>query len=245
VFATRSAARAVIVPALILLALAAAGCGSDWDQVLRPPRADVSGIQVVAVFPFASWTSDPSLARTLTDQVYKVVRDSGWYATVISPEEVESELVRRRIDPRDVTGGSIAREVAAALGADGFIAGVAAYYFEDVYLGQPYVRQTDQPSVGTPWSVRQHTRVTVGLQGQMANVHTGLVVHRWEGTRTGEVTEVRDLLWSSTDPPPQSALPTPHRRHVPEARDKAVERVVEAFAADILPYYEWVRRESE
>ncbi|HEY8416708.1 MAG TPA: hypothetical protein VIK93_01590 [Limnochordales bacterium] len=244
-FPTRNAARAVTVPALIILTLALAGCSGDWEQVLRPPRADVSGIQVVAVFPFASWTSDPSLARTLTDQVYRAVRDSGWYSTVIPPEEVESELLRRRIDPRDVTGGSVAREVAAALGADGFIAGIAAYYFEDVSLDRPFVRDDGQPQVGTHWRVRQTTRVVVGLQGQMVNVHTGTVVHRWEGTRTGEVADVRDLVWSSADPPPTSALPSPHRRDVPEARDKAVRQVVEAFTADILPYYEWVRRDNE
>src|SRR5690606_39259587 len=107
----RRTTRVLLVPAVLALALVLTACGSNWEQVLRPPRADVTGIQVVAVFPFASWTVDPGLARSITDRVYRALRDSGWYE-VIPPEQVESVLVQRGVDPRSVVGGQLAAEVA-------------------------------------------------------------------------------------------------------------------------------------
>lgn len=243
-FGSRRAIRAVALPALLVLALLLAGCGGDWEQVLRPPRANVAGVQTVAIFPFASWASDPGLARSLTDRVYRAVQEANWY-DVIPPEQVESLLVQRRIDPHNVTGGAVAREVAAALGADAYIVGVADFYFEDVSYGQPYVWEDRQPHVGVRWRVRQDTTVTVGMQAQMVNVHTGATIHRWQGTRDGVMSDIRDINWMSADPPPNYALPMVHRRQVPEARNRAIANAVSAFAANILPYYEWVRRESD
>jgi len=241
---TRRRARAVVLPALLLLAVALAGCTGDYEQVLRPPRADVTGISVVAIFPFVPMSSDPGLARAFTDGVLRSLRDSGWYQ-VIPPEQVESVMAEWRVDSRQVTGGPIAREIAAELGADGFIVGIADYYFEDVALDVPYPSRGGQPEAGVNWRVDQRTSVTVGMQAQLVNVHTGAVVHRWNGQRTGEVTDVRQLLWWSADPPPRSALPSTHRRDIPKAREEAIKKAVDAFTADLLPRYEWVRRETD
>ncbi|HEY8495908.1 MAG TPA: hypothetical protein VIK98_02585 [Limnochordales bacterium] len=242
-FTTGRRGNQVVLPALLVLALALSGCTGDYEQVLRPPRADVTGISVVAVFPFASWSSDPGLARALTDGVLRSLQDSGWYQ-IIPPEQVESVMARWRVDSRQVTGGDIAREIAAELGADGFVVGIADYYFEDVALDMPYRSRGEQPEAGVNWRVDQRTSVTVGMQAQLVNVHTGLVVHRWSGQRTAEVTEVRQLLWWSAEPPPRSVLPPTHRRDIPKAREQAIQKAVDAFTADLLPRYEWVRRES-
>ena len=241
-FTTGRRGNQVVLPALLVLAVALTGCTGDYEQVLRPPRADVAGISVVAVFPFASWSSDPGLARALTEGVLRSLRDSGWYE-IIPPEQVESVMARWRVDSRQVTGGDIAREIAAELGADGFVVGIADYYFEDVSLDVPYPYRSGQPE-SVSWRVDQRTSVTVGMQAQLVNVHTGLVVHRWSGQRTAEVIEVRQLLWWSAEPPPRSVLPPTHRRDIPKAREQAIQKAVDAFTADLLPRYEWVRRES-
>ncbi len=235
--------RAVALPALLVLAVALTGCLGEYEQVLRPPRAPVQGISVVAVFPFASWSSDPGLARALTDGVTRALRNSGWYQ-VIPPEQVESAMISRRVDTRQVTGGQIARQIAQALGADAFITGIADYYLDDVSMDVPYRVQSTQPSTGTNWRVSQRTLVIVGMQAQMVRVDSGSVVHRWNGQRRSEVTETRQLNWWSADPPPRSVIPIPHRRDIPRAREEAIQRAVDAFTADILPYYEWVPVEN-
>ncbi|MFS8543287.1 MAG: hypothetical protein LOD91_05535, partial [Limnochordales bacterium] len=238
----RRTTRVLLVPAVLALALVLTACGSNWEQVLRPPRADVTGIQVVAVFPFASWTVDPGLARSITDRVYRALRDSGWYE-VIPPEQVESVLVQRGVDPRSVVGGQLAAEVAQELGADAYVAGVADYYFEDASMDAPYARPASEPQEGVQWWVRQRTMVIVGMQGHMYNVHTMQEVHRWQGQREAEVYDARQLNWVSADPPPPSVIPPVHRRDIPRAREEAIQRAVDSFAADILPRYEWTQRE--
>lgn len=230
---------------IVGLALMLAGCGAVGDT-MTPPRADVSGIQVVAVFPFTNDTSELGLEEQLVQRLVSDLYAGGWYE-VVSPERVADELARRRPSPfwafDDEQWMDMARDVTWELGADGYIVGRIGNYEEDLTVDAPYpVAALDDAEGGTAaldappeWRVVQTTEVSVAVTARLVNAHTGDIVHEQHVIGVGRVDDERLLTWALPTEPPASLLPTPHRRDVARARELALQQAFAAFAADILP----------
>lgn len=238
-----SAFRPAAALALILLGTLAAGCEGGLEQAMVPPKADVTGIQRVAVMPFANASERPDLADELHEEVLAVLRESGWYE-VVSPDEVASLLASERLDARDVSG-KLARDLGLALEADGVIVGTALEYAEDVAVDSPFLVSNDAAGEPPAWQADQHTTVTVSFSAELINVHTGAVVHGRQVQVEAVITDSRPLNWLGTEPPPGTVVPSPHRRDIAQARQEAVRKAARLFTADILPSYEWVRQSSD
>lgn len=274
---------------LLGIALVIAGCAVDGD-VLVPPRADVAGIQVVAVFPFANDTALTGLEDEVVDRLVAGLQAVGWYE-VVPMERVAELLAQQRPsvfwDISDSRWLDRAREIAAEAGADGFIVGRVVDYAEEVTMGAPYAMQVvaadspvddeavapptadnepvdgpaaggesddglaedhepddspaaDQPAEVMPpeWRVDQTTRVAVTLEARLVNVHTGDIVYEQRAVGIGRIDEPRLLNWALPSEPPETLIPTAHRRDVPRARDLAVDQAFVALTRDILPQVE-------
>lgn len=225
--------------ALLCLAALAAGCAPG---AVAPPRADVAGIQVVAIFPFANDTNQAGLENELLQRVTEALQASGWYE-VVPVAEVQERLSQRRpspfVEPGDEQWLELARDVTLELGADGFIAGRIIGYEEETVVGEPYAETpgAEEAAAGAPtqWRVAHTTRVIVTVAARLVNAHTGEVVHERTVRGVGRVDDVRLLNWTSPAPPPAALLPATHRRDIPRARELAVEQALMGFAADLLP----------
>lgn len=231
----------MIVPVLIACAFLLAACGSGGGTLV-PPRADVSGIQVVAVFPFGNETPHGGLGETFMDHLMTGLQAVGWYEIVPTEQVIDLMTERRmssggRID--DDVWVDMARDIAAELEADGIIIGNVIDYSDEVTVGAPY--RVDG-GTSAEWRVDQTTRATVTVEAKLVNVHTGDAVHEQRAVGTGRIDEPRLLNWSSPSEPPATIVPTPHRRDVTRAREMAVQQAFAAFARDILPHREATHR---
>lgn len=242
---------------LFAAALLLSAC-TDPQRALAPPNADVSGIQTVVVFPLSNQSREGELEKTIVNELTEQLRAVGWY-DVIGPDRVAPLLGDLRIDAEDIRPDSAAwletaREIAMELDADGFVTGSVLEYTTNVMISSPYrgeaatgaspAAEADLVDLDTPdgsadqsieWFVDQTTEAKVVVRGQLVNVHTGVTVYERTATGRGRVTDARQLNWSTDQTPPESLIPTPHRRDIDSARTDAVEAVLNAFTADILP----------
>lgn len=230
---------------VFVLALLLTACGAQ-DDILVPPRVDVTGIQVVAVFPFANDTAQLGLDEQLVDRLVSDLYTVGWYE-IVSPERVAEEMARLRPSPfwrfDDEQWMEMARSVTLELDADGYVVGRISDYTEELTVSDRYFVAGVQESEGGPnapelppeWRVMQTTEVSVTVSARLVNAHTGAVVHEQRVVGIGRIDDERVLTWSLPSDPPETLRPAPHRRDVSRARDLALQQAFAAFAADILP----------
>lgn len=224
-----------LTPWLIAAVLLLAGC-TDPERVLAPPKADVEGIQTVAVFAVANETSERDLTDRAEAGLLERLGTVGWYE-VVSPGRLAEFMLDRNMDPFDTDMDSpewneIARDITLNLDGDGYVLSLISDYTEAVELGSAYMAEGPD---GMQWLADQTTVVTVTWRGRLVNAHTGLVVYERTVVGEGHVSDARLLNWAIPESPPANVIPAAHRRDLPAAREAALVDALDKFTRNVLP----------
>lgn len=233
----RSLARVGWLVALLLIA----GCTGERERVMLPPAAPVSNIRSIAVVGFANYTVDPGIASLFEDAVAQTLRESGQYQ-VVDPATARAALAAIGATADQLADPSIARALGRRLGVDAIITGAATYYFDDVTMSPAQCYGCQSPNARPSWQVSQLTTVLVTYQSRVIATGDGAII--WSKTVDGrdQTSRTSYLRWDASTAPPESLVPNPDRRDIPETRQSAVRSAVSQFTADLLPRYIWVRK---
>ncbi len=226
----------------LLFVLPAAGC-RQRVRIELPPAAPVADMKTIAILDFTNASVDPGIGMEFADYLSTVVQQSGLY-TVLDRAATAAVLAKNNITAAEAADPDTAVKLGQLLQCDALVTGEVTHYLEDVSIDIPYRVGSTADGKTPSWYSGTATRVNITVRVRIVDARTGAVIWTKRVSEGDEAGATKELNWHFDSPPPESLLPKPAKTDVPRVRQNALEKVVQAVAADIFPGYRYEWRQA-